>query len=121
MLDRARRQNLPTIRGDVRSLPLRSERVDGLVAVDAIHHFPDVPGVLEESARVLRPGGVFVIRDFDPTTLRGRALVLGERVVGFESTFFSPGDLASMLRNVGLTPTVLNAGFAYTVVGVKEV
>lgn len=121
MLRRAQSQDLPSIRGDVRSLPIGTESVDGIVSVDAIHHFPDVPTVLEEAERVLRPGGAIVIRDFDPSTIRGKGLVFGEHVFGFESTFYTPADLSEILRIAGLTPTVIDSGFAYTVVGVKDV
>ncbi|MFB6113830.1 MAG: class I SAM-dependent methyltransferase [Halodesulfurarchaeum sp.] len=120
MLEQARTHSLPAIRGDVRSLPLRSDSVDGIVSVDAVHHFPDLPTVVSEVERVLRDGGVFVIRDFDPSTVRGRGLVLGEHVFGFASTFFTPGELTETLRGAGLSPSVLDTGFVYTVVGQKN-
>lgn len=120
MLLEAHSNNIPSIRGDVRSLPIATESVDGIVSVDAIHHFPDLPTVVEEAERVLRPGGGIVIRDFNPTTLRGRGLVFGERVIGFESTFYSPEELSEILREAGLTSTVIESGFAYTVVGTKH-
>ncbi|MFB6267168.1 MAG: class I SAM-dependent methyltransferase [Halodesulfurarchaeum sp.] len=117
MLTRARGHRLPTIRGDVRSLPLKTDEVDAVIAVDAIHHFPALERVLQEVARVVRRGGVFVVRDFDPTTLRGRGLVFGERVIGFDSTFESPSSLAPKMEGAGLVPTELEGGFVYTVVG----
>lgn len=120
MLRRAREGALPSIRGDVRAIPVKSEGADGIVSVDAIHHFPDLRSVVSEVQRVLRPGGVFVVRDFDPSTLRGRALVLGEHVLGFESTFFTPRELCAVFTEAGLSPTILEAGFAYTVAGVKH-
>jgi demethylmenaquinone methyltransferase/2-methoxy-6-polyprenyl-1,4-benzoquinol methylase len=120
MLARATSNGHPTIRGDVRALPIAAESVDAVVSVDAIHHLPDVPGVLAEVHRVLRPGGVFVVRDFDPTTVRGRGLVFAEHLVGFESTFFSVEDLAERFADAGLDPTILESGFVYTIVGEKS-
>lgn len=120
MLIEARSRGLRTVQGDVRHLPLRDESVDGVVSVDAVHHFPAVATVIEEAGRVLRPGGALVIREFDPTTIRGRVLVLGERVVGFESTFFPPGEIQTMMHRAGLDATIEETGFVYTVVGVKR-
>ena len=120
MLRKATDHDLPTVRGDVRELPLKSESVDGVVSVDAVHHFPAVQRVITETARVLRPGGVLVVRDFDPSTVRGRFLVLGERIVGFDSAFFTPAEMAESFERAGLSPTVIENGFVYTVVGVKS-
>ncbi|MFB6070747.1 MAG: class I SAM-dependent methyltransferase [Halanaeroarchaeum sp.] len=120
MLARARGHGLPTVRGDVRSLPFPDGSLDAVVSVDAIHHFPAVSSVLEEVVRVLDDGGVFVVRDFDPGTIRGRALVLGERLVGFESTFFTVEDLVTAFEDAGLDATVTERGFVYTVVGVAS-
>lgn len=118
MVQAARRRGHATARGDATRLPLADGAVDAVVVVDALHHMPDHPAVLAEVARVLRPGGVVVVREFDPSTLPGRALVAGERAVGFGSTFHSPDALASALDDAGLSPTVLEDGFDYTVAGV---
>jgi demethylmenaquinone methyltransferase/2-methoxy-6-polyprenyl-1,4-benzoquinol methylase len=119
MLESARESGFPSVRGDVRHLPFAAESVDAVVSVDALHHLPAIEAVLAEVERVLEPGGVFVVRDFDPTTLRGRGLALGERLVGFESTFFSAAALVERLAATGLDPTVLEDGFVYTVVATK--
>lgn len=120
MLSRATTNGYPALQGDVRSLPLNSESVDAVVSVDAIHHLPAIETVLSEVERVLRPGGVFVVRDFDPTTIRGRGLVLAERIVGFKSTFFSVETLVEHFSEAGLEPTVLESGFVYTIAGRKQ-
>lgn len=119
MLAQADSNGYPTLRGDVRSLPFPSHSVDAILSVDAIHHLPAIDRVLEEISRVLRPGGVFVVRDFDPTTVRGRGLAFAEHLVGFESTFLSAGALAETMEDAGLTATELEGGFVYTIVGKK--
>ncbi|MFW6002866.1 MAG: class I SAM-dependent methyltransferase [Halanaeroarchaeum sp.] len=119
MLRKARDHDLRTIRGDIRELPFPDDSIDGLVSVDAFHHFPSIPRTLEEAFRVLAVGGVLVVREFDPSTLRGKFLVLGERLVRFDSTFFTVSDLESAFETAGFETTVTERGFTYTVVGVK--
>lgn len=119
MLKKARDHDLNVLQGDVRALPFRDDSIDGLVAVDAVHHFPAIETILEEAFRVLEPGGVLVIREFDPGTIRGTFLVLGERIVGFDSTFYGADELGDHLTNTGFETTVLERGFLYTLVGVK--
>lgn len=119
MLQKARSHGLTTVRGDVRHLPFVDGSLDGVVSVDAIHHFPEVSRTVESVYRALSTGGVFVVRDFDPNTYRGKLLVAGETVVGFDSTFFSVEELVSMFEAAGFETTVTERGFVYTVVGVK--
>ncbi|WP_442978298.1 class I SAM-dependent methyltransferase [Salarchaeum sp. III] len=120
MLERAADAGLPCVRGDVGALPIDSASVDAAVVVDALHHFPDILGALAEAARVLRPGGVLVVREFDPTTVRGRLLEVAEHAIRFESTFHAPGGLCGLLAGAGFAPHVVERGFAYTVAGVRE-
>lgn len=119
MLAQARQHGLSTVQGDAAQLPVADESVDAVLVVDALHHMADVDGVVAAAERALRPGGVLVIREFDPTTLRGRGLVLAERVVGFDSRFLSPEDLRERVSAGGLDASVPDRGFGYTVAGVK--
>jgi demethylmenaquinone methyltransferase/2-methoxy-6-polyprenyl-1,4-benzoquinol methylase len=120
MLRRAAGRGTAAVRGDAGRLPLRESSVDAVVVLDALHHLPDPAAALVEATRVLRPGGVLVIREFDPDTLRGRALVAAERLVGFDSTFRGPDATARAVADAGLRPAVLDRGFAFTVVGTKR-
>jgi len=120
MLEEARERDLPTVQGDVRHLPIRDSSADAAIVVDALHHFPDADRALAEAARVLRPGGVLVIRDFDPGTVRGRLLVAAEHAVRFRSSFRGPNELLHALSDAGFEPHVVERGFAFTVAGVRE-
>ena len=120
MVRRARTNGLDAVLGDASRLPVDSDSVDAVIVVDALHHMGPIHAVLRETARVLRPGGVLVVRDFDPATVRGRALVAAEHLVGFDSVFLTPEDLSARLRAVDLTPTVVEDGFGYTVAGVAQ-
>jgi len=117
MVRRARAHGLEGVQADGARLPFGDETVDAVLVSDALHHVHDQTGLLAAAARVLRPGGVLIVRDFDPTTLRGRLLVAVEHLFGFESVFHDPDGLASMVAEAGLEPSVLDRGFAYTVVG----
>jgi demethylmenaquinone methyltransferase/2-methoxy-6-polyprenyl-1,4-benzoquinol methylase len=118
MVREARRNGLAAVRGDAARLPVRSASVDAVLVVDALHHVANPTATVAEARRVLRPGGVLVIREFDPTTRLGRLLVAAEHAVGFESRFRSPDALAAVVERSGLASFVPDRGFGYTVVGV---
>lgn len=117
MLLRARDRGHRAVQADAATLPVPHGSVDAVVVLDALHHFPDPPGALAEAARVLRPGGVLVVRDFDRATVRGRLLALGERLLGFDSAFFSAAELRNAVAATGLEPGAVESGHVMTVVG----
>lgn len=119
MVGRARGHGHSAVRGDAGRLPLRDESVDAVVIVDALHHLPHQAAVLEEVARVLAPGGVLVVQEFDPTTVRGRVLAAAERLAGFDASFDEPDVLQRRLQRAGLQSAVIDGGFSYVVAGVR--
>ena len=120
MLRRAGEEGLPGVRADAASLPVRDGSVDAVVVTDALHHFPDPEAAIGAVVRALAPGGVLVIREFDPSTLRGRALVASEKLVGFDSAFATPAELVRFLERAGFRARIVETGFGYTVAGVVE-
>jgi SAM-dependent methyltransferase len=64
---------LSTLRADMHRIPLRENSVDGALAVHVLHLTKDLPTVLDEVARVLRPGGVFIEGNdwLDPQSVTG--------------------------------------------------
>jgi demethylmenaquinone methyltransferase/2-methoxy-6-polyprenyl-1,4-benzoquinol methylase len=123
MLARAYDRGLATVRADASTLPFRDGRanadadIDAIVVVDAYHHLPDQATALAEAARVLAPGGVVVVQDFDPETLVGRLIETGEALVGMGSQFVDADATAAALSRAGLHARVLERGRTYTVVG----
>ncbi len=49
------------VAADLYRLPLASHAVEAIVMVRVLHHLADVPAALRQIARVLRPGGAFVL------------------------------------------------------------
>jgi ubiquinone/menaquinone biosynthesis C-methylase UbiE len=48
---------------DAEHLPFQNSEFDLATCRIAPHHFPDVPGFLSETVRVLKPGGLFLMQD----------------------------------------------------------
>jgi SAM-dependent methyltransferase len=67
MIDWCREQhhasNLRFLQGDAQDLPIASDSVDALVNVESSHCYPSRARFFQEVARVLRPGGSFLIAD----------------------------------------------------------
>ena len=55
---------LSVVETDDNVVPLDNGEADRVVMVDVLHHLYDQPEALEEVARVLRPGGLFVVLDW---------------------------------------------------------
>ncbi|WP_435096483.1 class I SAM-dependent methyltransferase [Halarchaeum sp. P4] len=118
MLREARAKGLRVVQGDATRLPILDESFDAVVVTDALHHL-DAPAAIRAASRVLRPGGVLVACDFDPRGVLGRALVTGEHLAGFESSFYAPGELAAVFEEAGLRSHGVRSGFGYALAGVK--
>jgi demethylmenaquinone methyltransferase/2-methoxy-6-polyprenyl-1,4-benzoquinol methylase len=117
MLRRARAAGHDVVRGDAGALPLRDDAVDAAVIVDALHHLPEPDAALSAARRVIAPGGVVVVQEFHPETIRGRGLVAAERLVGFDSTFWPPEALCELVADAGFEARIGREGFDYAVVG----
>jgi SAM-dependent methyltransferase len=55
--------NVEPVKGHAEQLPIEDNSVDGVTTRLAAHHFEDIDKFLAESARVLKPGGWFLIND----------------------------------------------------------
>jgi 2-polyprenyl-6-hydroxyphenyl methylase / 3-demethylubiquinone-9 3-methyltransferase len=97
------------VRADVTALPLRDHVADVLVAGELFEHVADLPGVIAEIARVLRPGGTLVFDTINDTLWSRLSLVIvGERVPGGPphrihdpALFVRPRRLADLLGRHG--------------------
>lgn len=79
----ARDAGLRAVRGDARGLPFADGCADVVVAGEVLEHVPDMPSVVAEVCRVLRPGGLVLLDTLADTALaRFAAVTVAERIPG---------------------------------------
>ena len=94
------------------ALPYGDARFDAVVCVDVLEHVEDLPRVLAEVARVLRPGGMFLFDTINRNALsRFVTITMAEDVLGLlpkgthdPKLFIKPGELRADLAAQGLVP-----------------
>ena len=98
----ADKPNISVVRADACSLPIADETADFVVFFDSLHYMSSADRALEEAARVLKPGGILAIYDFDGSKLSAKVMKLIERILRLQSNYFSEGELRSRLHELGL-------------------
>jgi SAM-dependent methyltransferase len=92
--------------GDLRSLPVASEQLGGVLAFYSFIHARrhELPAVLREVRRVLRPGGrvLFAVHEGEGEAVREQFL---DEPVPFVATLFSLEELVATCRDAGLAIT----------------
>ena len=106
MLGEAQKHEIPAsfVRGYARALPLRSEALDLLFCVNAIHHFADQQAFVSEAFRVLQPGGCMAVLGGDPHGQRGSWYVYHYFEDAYDTDlarFSAWGTLATWLAEAG--------------------
>jgi 2-polyprenyl-6-hydroxyphenyl methylase / 3-demethylubiquinone-9 3-methyltransferase len=113
-LQEAAAHGVSPVRGDATALPIRDAVADVVVAGELFEHVPDLPAVISEIARVIRPGGVLVFDTINDTLWSRLSLVtIGERVPGGPpprihdpSLFVPPRRIAELLGRHGFSVRV---------------
>ena len=85
--------------GDMYQLPLADASFDAIVIHQVLHYADRPAAAISEAARVLRPGGLFVLVDFAPHTLEFLRDEHAHRRLGFADS-----DIAEWCRAAGLDP-----------------
>ena len=83
------RKKFPAIKSSVspaERLPFTNSFFDKAYAMMSLHHFEDIDAALRETARVLKPHGVFVVVEVDSRSLKGRLFrfvgtLMGEKMI----------------------------------------
>ena len=102
------------LRGDAKALPLADHSFDTVFSNTILHHLPEPVWLLREAARVLRPGGVLLIRDLlrpeDTATLDHLVLVHAAEADASQRRMFrdslhaalKPDELEQLAKRAGL-------------------
>lgn len=94
----------PALRSSVaraESLPFADSHFDKVYSTMALHHFSDLDGALREFARVLRPGGSFVVLEVEPGSRLGSLFRLFGRITGEHMGMLTREQLQLRLESSG--------------------
>jgi ubiquinone/menaquinone biosynthesis C-methylase UbiE len=103
----AKTLNVEVLEADLlEPLPLPDDSAHALVAAMVLHEMENPLPLIAEAARVLRPGGVWLIYDWVKQPLRhylAGEVPTAERIAHFrEHCLYTPDDLAFLCENAGL-------------------
>jgi ubiquinone/menaquinone biosynthesis C-methylase UbiE len=105
------------VAADAARLPWKDRAFDYVVSVYTLHHMTDIPGVLREIVRVIRPTGKIVLADFNT-----RGLAVLQRVHRLEGrdhecVKYRFDDLVSRLAALGWSGHIENGGCVDVLIG----
>jgi len=83
------------------SLPFADSYFDKAYATMALHHFSDLDRALREVARVLKPGGSFIVLEVEPDSRLGSLFRIFGRVIGERMGMLTREQLQGRLESVG--------------------
>jgi SAM-dependent methyltransferase len=93
--------------GDATALPLDDDSLDGAITRFSLHHIPAPIRVLEEMARVVKPGGYVIVSDF-VTDDDGESAAWQEQIERLRDpshwALLTPSRIAALGERVGLEP-----------------
>ncbi|MDR2726697.1 MAG: metalloregulator ArsR/SmtB family transcription factor [Deltaproteobacteria bacterium] len=105
MLELARRrfsidaQGISLRIGELDHLPLRDDEGDFVCITMVLHHLSDPAAALREIRRVIRPGGLLLVTDFDRHDHERMRTAYGDQWLGFDRE-----TLCALLTQAGLKP-----------------
>jgi ubiquinone/menaquinone biosynthesis C-methylase UbiE len=102
--------NLRPVQMYVEVLPFPDLSFERILVVDALHHFRDQRGAIQELLRVLKPGGRMVIEEQDIHRFPIKIVALVEKLICMGSHFHSAEEIAEMIRAHGLPAHIVRDG-----------
>ncbi len=112
MLARARKKynngKVDIVKGRGDDLPQADDEFDYIVIADALHHFDEINGTIQELDRVLKPGGEIIILEFNPGSLLTKFISVGESLFGEPANFYYPEELRSLFSQKGYSTSIDN-------------
>lgn len=84
--------------------PFRNEQFDGVIMLDVIEHIVKAEFLLEETSRVMKPGGFFILSTPNFAFFNNRLRILFGKLSydeGYHYRFFTVKTLIQRLRNAG--------------------
>ncbi len=95
-----------TVRADVSRLPFPGEIFDRIVVVDSFHHFALQEETIRDLSRILKPGGLMVIEEFDIRRAAVKGLALIEKILWMKSRFLPAEEIGEMAVQSGLSAEI---------------
>lgn len=94
-------------RADVRYLPVKSQSVDLITALDLIEHIEDDKGLMSEFERVLKPGGIAIM-----SVPAHKSLWSNHDVALHHFRRYEKEEFQQLIENAGLKPVKYSYGMA---------
>ena len=98
MLHQAQEKGLRTVNGNSERLPLKTGSFDRVIMVDALHHVRNQAETLQETWRVLTPGGRLVVEEPDIQNFVVKLVALGEKIALMRSRFLAPEKIIEICQ-----------------------
>lgn len=106
----SRRPKSDEVLGVGEALPIRGGSAGFVVLMDTLHHTLEPDRVLEESTRVLAPGGCIEILDVDSSSKLSRPLIIIERLLGYPARFMNTSSILDVLTKLYLNVEIVDKG-----------
>jgi demethylmenaquinone methyltransferase/2-methoxy-6-polyprenyl-1,4-benzoquinol methylase len=120
MLRRAyARGGIGAVRADAGRLPFPDAGFERVMVTDALHHFRFQQQVIRELGRVLVPGGVLVIEEFDIGRIAVKTLAVLEKMTLMGSRFLRAEQIRELVLATGLKAEIV-AGESLSVLVVAK-
>lgn len=93
------KEGLRTTCSRTEALPFPAESFDRVILVDALHHVVNQEITVRELFRVLKAGGILVVKEPDINNFFIKVIALMERLLLMRSHFLAPEEIAALFRD----------------------